>query len=1043
MKHKLLNKLWLRVGMIVAVMTTALAGTAWADTYTLGWGTASGDAGTYTNFTATSGTVSDIVSFSTAKNSSQNAPAYNSNNSQLRLYYASNGSGGSITLTPATGITITGFVMKTATSPSVKYSVDNGTATAVSASNNTYTVTGISASSSLVIQNANTSNTQLQIKTIQITYTSSGATPTCETPTFLPAAGAVVAGTKVTISSTEGATIYYTTDGSTPNSSSSVYSSPIEITAATTIKAFASKSDYYNSEVATASYTIKPAVSGYTIDFENDVDAYVDWTITNIGTSNTAITAHGGSKYGANINDSGNGVSTASIQTKETIDLPGSFTCYVSKVSTNTTSSTWTLAVSEDGTEWTNVATQEAAVGITKGEWTEFTANLSGYSDVYVRLSYGSSNAIRAVDDISITMRDPNAKVTPTVTINATGITTTDIAGNTNVSAGTLAATVTSGETNITTPAVTWSSSDTGVATVNATTGAVTLIAAGTTTITATFAGNDDYTEASDTYELTVIDSYAPGSVNNPYTVAQARAAIDAGTGITGVYVTGIVSEIVTAYSSQYHNISYNISVDGLTTSDQLEVYRGKSYNGDNFTSENDIQVSDEVVVYGNLTKYEETYEFAQNSHLVSLVRAKQNPTIPSSPVSIVYGNTYTITGIVGGDATITSSNEAVATVSNQVVTTHAVGTTTITITTAESNLYNAGNGTFTLTVTAPVGQTTAPTGSAGGTIFEETFANSTGTNDDFGTTNTGDGNGTFTPDSGNEWTAENAHGAHGSAKFGSSSKNGSATTPSITATVGSTYTLTFKAAPWSSESATMDVSVEGGTISGISNDAMTAGEWNDFTASITATATSFTVTFEASKNRFFLDEVKVEAPATAYTESYTIPSSGLGTYCSEYPLDLDELPEGVKAYAVTAKSSSSVTLTQVTGTVKGGTGLVFEGTGGDVFDFTFADSDVKPSNNMLKGTLAPEYLAAGTAYGLKSGVFQPNSAGTIKANRAYLPAGTGAVKALTLVFEDDATGITHTRVITDEATIYDLTGRRLNQMQKGINIVNGKKILK
>lgn len=54
--------------------------------------------------------------------------------------------------------------------------------------------------------------------------------------------------------------------------------------------------------------------------------------------------------------------------------------------------------------------------------------------------------------------------------------------------------------------AVTYSSSNTDVATVDASTGAVTPIKAGTTTITATFAGNDDYTEASASYELTVRD---------------------------------------------------------------------------------------------------------------------------------------------------------------------------------------------------------------------------------------------------------------------------------------------------------------------------------------------------------------------------------------------------------------------------------------------------------------------------------------------------------------------------------------------------------
>lgn len=475
----------------------------------------------------------------------------------------------------------------------------------------------------IYIQNvSSSSNVQLRPEKITITYGSSGDNSTCATPTFSPAAGAVLSGTEVSINcSTSGATIYYTTDGTTPTSSSDVYSDPIEITEATTIKAYAVKADLDDSEIATAEYTIREF--GGNIDFESALEEYVDWTFENVGNTNTDITAHGGDKYGANINATGNGVATLKIQTKEKVALPNELTCYVSKVSGNTTSSTWTISVSEDGTNWTEI-NNHAAASMSKGVWQEFKANLSSYNDVYIRITYGSSTAIRAIDDISLTMRDANTKVTPTIVIDATSL-TNDLAGENNVSAGTVTAAVMDGQTAVENVSVTWSSSNTDVATIDATTGAVTLIATGTTTLTATFAGNDNYNEASGTYELTVIDSNAAGGANNPYTVAQARAAIDANTGITGVYATGIVSEIVTAYNSQYGNISYNISTDGTTTADQLQAYRGKSYNGDNFTSADDIQVGDVVVVYGDLKKYTkdgvDTYEFDANNRLVSLDR--------------------------------------------------------------------------------------------------------------------------------------------------------------------------------------------------------------------------------------------------------------------------------------------------------------------------------------------------------------------------------------------------------------------------------------
>ncbi|MBQ6437728.1 MAG: chitobiase/beta-hexosaminidase C-terminal domain-containing protein [Bacteroidales bacterium] len=97
------------------------------------------------------------------------------------------------------------------------------------------------------------------------------------TPTFSPAAGEVAANTAVTIScATEGATIYYTVDGSTPTTSSTEGTS-VTIDAAKTIKAIAVKDSYDDSDVATAAYTIAGAY-----DFETvaELNALVTSTST-------------------------------------------------------------------------------------------------------------------------------------------------------------------------------------------------------------------------------------------------------------------------------------------------------------------------------------------------------------------------------------------------------------------------------------------------------------------------------------------------------------------------------------------------------------------------------------------------------------------------------------------------------------------------------------------------------------------------------------------------------------------------------------------
>lgn len=107
------------------------------------------------------------------------------------------------------------------------------------------------------------------------------------------------------------------------------------------------------------------------------------------------------------------------------------------------------------------------------------------------------------------------------------------------------------------------------------------------------------------------------------YTVEEAIALIDDITSdlTKQVYVKGTVSEIVTEYDAEYGNITYNISSDGSTSSPQFQLYRGKSYDGEKFTSADDIKVGDKVVVYGEMKKHNSTYEMNAGNQLVALER--------------------------------------------------------------------------------------------------------------------------------------------------------------------------------------------------------------------------------------------------------------------------------------------------------------------------------------------------------------------------------------------------------------------------------------
>jgi len=104
---------------------------------------------------------------------------------------------------------------------------------------------------------------------------STGGTLTAATPTFLPVAGTYAGTQSVVLSSTTaGATLCYTTDGSTPTANGAgicthgtTYSTAVSVASSLTLKAIASESGFLDSSVGSAAYTITspaslPTISG-------------------------------------------------------------------------------------------------------------------------------------------------------------------------------------------------------------------------------------------------------------------------------------------------------------------------------------------------------------------------------------------------------------------------------------------------------------------------------------------------------------------------------------------------------------------------------------------------------------------------------------------------------------------------------------------------------------------------------------------------------------------------------------------------------------
>ncbi len=200
------------------------------------------------------------------------------------------------------------------------------------------------------------------------TYTIS--LPQVATPTFSPGSGSYTTAQSVAISTTtSGASIRYTTNGTTPSETAgTLYSGPVSVSSTTTVKAIAYESGMADSAVASATYSFGPGPLAIAATSESGDDG---------GGHTVAMTIDG--NFSTYWQSTTNGTSTAFVQ----YDLGANHSVSSVKIAwfLGNTRSTWfDVLTSTDGTNWTTVVNGANSSGTTTAfETYSFTAVTARY----------------------------------------------------------------------------------------------------------------------------------------------------------------------------------------------------------------------------------------------------------------------------------------------------------------------------------------------------------------------------------------------------------------------------------------------------------------------------------------------------------------------------------------------------------------------------------------------------------------------------------------------------------------------------------------
>ena len=160
------------------------------------------------------------------------------------------------------------------------------------------------------------------------------------------------------------------------------------------------------------------------------------------------------------------------------------------------------------------------------------------------------------------------------------------------------------------------------------------------------------------------------------------------------------------------------------------------------------------------------------------------------------------------------------------------------------------------------------------------------------------------------------------------------------------------------------------------------------------------------------------------------------------------EIPDGIEAFAGVKNGDEWLRLIPISENIAKEEPVILRGDAG-LYNFMPTSGITGEASNDLKGSTGSIVGDGSTIFALANkggvGFYLVDNGVVIPEGRVYLEIpGETTVKGFTFIFDDDATGIKSlTPALSEgEGAIYNVAGQRIQKMQKGINIVNGRKVL-